>query len=41
MRWKQIDDLAMAEFLWKDSRKFSSFTAEAGAGGSALRDVVL
>ena len=40
-RREQIDDLAMAEFLWKDGRKFSIFKAEAGAGDNALRNVVL
>ena len=36
-----MDTLAMTEFLWKDGRKFSGFTAEAGAGGNVLRNVVL
>ena len=36
-----IGDLAMAEFLWEDGRKFNSFTAEAGASDNALRIVVL
>ena len=40
-RWKQIDVLAMVEFLWKDRRKFSSFTVETGAGDNVLRNVVL
>ena len=31
----------MAEFLWKDCQKFSSFVVEAGAGSNALRNVVL
>ena len=31
----------MAEFLWKDGRKFSSFTAEAEAGSNVLRNVIL
>ena len=31
----------MADLLWKDGQKFSSFTAGAGAGDNALRNVVL
>lgn len=31
----------MAEFLWEDGRKFSSFEAETGAGDNKLRNVGL
>ena len=31
----------MAEFLWEDGRKFSSFVAEPGSGDNKFRNVVL